>query len=121
MVELSTPQLDAIFHALGDGTRRAMLLDLGDGERTVGQLCEPFDISLAAASKHIKALESAGLIRREIRGRVHLCRLEPGTLASAHDWLGYYERFWTDRLNLLDRLLREDDTRKLKARKGKKP
>ena len=121
MVELSIPQLDAIFHALGDATRRAMLLDLGDGERTVGQLAEPFHISLAAASKHIKALEKAGLIRREILGRVHLCRLEAGPLASAHEWLAHYERFWTDRLNLLDRLLREDDTRKLKPKKGQKP
>jgi DNA-binding transcriptional ArsR family regulator len=110
MVELDTPQLDSIFHALGDATRRQMLRELaGGGERTVGQLAEPFTISLAAASKHIKALENAGLVRREVRGRTHLCRLEPGPLASAHQWLSFYERFWTDRLDLLDRLLREED------------
>jgi DNA-binding transcriptional ArsR family regulator len=110
MVELDTPQLDSIFHALGDATRRRMLRELaGGGERTVGQLAEPFTISLAAASKHIKALENAGLVRREVRGRTHLCRLEPGPLASAHLWLSFYERFWTDRLDLLDRLLREED------------
>jgi DNA-binding transcriptional ArsR family regulator len=86
-----------------------MLRDLARGERTVTQLAEPFDISLAAASKHIKALENAGLIRREVRGRTHLCRLEPGPLASAHEWLGFYERFWTDRLDTLERLLREED------------
>ena len=80
-----------------------MLRELAAGERTVGQLAEPFAISLAAASKHIKALEKAGLIRREVRGRTHLCRLEPGPLASAHEWLGFYERFWTDRLDNLDR------------------
>ena len=75
MVELSVPQLDTVFHALGDATRRTMLRDLSFGERTVSQLAEPFDISLAAASKHIKALENAGLIRREVKGRTHVCRL----------------------------------------------
>src|SRR5437868_13219642 len=109
MVELQTLPLDTIFHALGDPTRRQMLRELTKGERTVSQLAEPFAMSLAAASKHIKALEHAGLIRREVRGRTHLCRLDPGPLASAHDWLSFYERFWTSRLDVLDRLLREDD------------
>jgi DNA-binding transcriptional ArsR family regulator len=112
MVELQTPHLDTVFHALGDATRRQMLRDLAHGERTVSQLAEPFSMSLAAASKHIKALESAGLIRREVKGRTHLCRLEPGPLASAHEWLGFYERFWTGRLDDLERLLRQDDERK---------
>lgn len=117
MVELQTPQLNAIFHALGDGTRRQMLRDLSDGERTVSELAEPFEISLAAASKHIKALENAGLIRREVRGRTHLCRLNPGPLASAHQWLSSYERFWTERLDVLERLLREEDARKSRTPK----
>lgn len=104
-------QLDAVFHALGDATRRRMLRELTKGERTVGELAEPFAMSLAAASKHIKALENAGLIQREVRGRTHHVRLDPGALASAHEWLSFYERFWTDRLNVLDRLLREDDAR----------
>src|SRR5688572_2669169 len=107
MVESQTHRLDAVFHALGDPTRRRMLHELADGERTVSELAEPFAMSLAAASKHIKALESAGLIHREVRGRTHLCRLAPGPLASAHQWLSFYEQFWTDRLNVLDRLLRE--------------
>jgi DNA-binding transcriptional ArsR family regulator len=111
MVELRAPQLNTVFHALGDATRRRMLHDLASGERTVGQLAEPFTISLAAASKHIKVLESAGLIRREVRGRTHLCRLDPGPLASAHQWLSFYERFWTGRLDVLERLLREEDER----------
>lgn len=109
MVELETSRLDTVFHALGDATRRRMLRDLAGGARTVSQLAEPFAMSLAAASKHIKALEAAGLIRREVRGRTHLCRLEPGPLASAQDWLSFYERFWTDRLDTLDRLLRDAD------------
>lgn len=111
MVELDAPRLDAVFHALGDATRRRMLRELADGERTVGELAQPYAISLAAASKHIKALENAGLIRREVRGRTHMCRLDPGPLASAHQWLGVYERFWTGRLDVLERLLREDDAR----------
>jgi DNA-binding transcriptional ArsR family regulator len=119
MVELHAPHLNTVFHALGDATRRQMLRELSDGERTVGQLAEPFSISLAAASKHIKVLENAGLIRREVRGRTHLCRLDPGPLASAQAWLSFYERFWTGRLDELERLLREDDARKSKpAKKG---
>jgi DNA-binding transcriptional ArsR family regulator len=112
MVELQTSRLDTVFHALGDATRRAMLRDLADGERTVGELAQPYAMSLAAASKHIKALEQAGLIVREVRGRTHLCRLDPGPLATAHEWLGVYERFWTGRLDILERLLREDDVKK---------
>jgi DNA-binding transcriptional ArsR family regulator len=111
MVELQSFQMNSVFHALGDATRRRMLRELAGGERTVGQLAQPFAISLAAASKHIKALEKAGLIRREVRGRTHLCRLAPGPLASAHEWLSFYQRFWTDPLDMLDRLLREEDAR----------
>ena len=82
--------------------------------------CENYSISLAAASKHIKALENAGLIRREVRGRTHLCRLEPGPLASAHEWLNYYKRYWSDRLDRLEQILLEEDAAKSKSppRKG---
>jgi DNA-binding transcriptional ArsR family regulator len=118
MVEYQTSQLDTVFHALGDATRRQMLRELAHGERTVSQLAQPFAISLAAASKHIKALESAGLIRRDVRGRTHFCRLEPGPLASAQQWLSFYERFWTSRLDVLDQLLREEDARKNLKPKG---
>ena len=112
MVELRVVRLNAVFHALGDATRRQMLRDLAGGERTVGELAEPFAISLAAASKHIKALENAGLIRREVRGRTHLCRLDPGPLASAQEWLSFYERFWVSRLDVLEGLLRKEVARK---------
>jgi DNA-binding transcriptional ArsR family regulator len=121
MVELQIAQLDSVFHALGDATRRRMLRSLAEGERSVGELAEPFAMSLAAASKHIKALEKAGLIRREVRGRTHVCRLDPGPLASAHEWLGFYERFWSERLDILERLLREEDARKpAKRKKGER-
>jgi DNA-binding transcriptional ArsR family regulator len=119
MVELQTPQMNSVFHALGDVTRRQMLRDLADGERTVSELAQPFAMSLAAASKHIRVLEGAGLIRREVRGRTHVCRLDPGPLASAHEWLGFYERFWNSRLDMLEQLLRDEDVAKSKARKSK--
>jgi DNA-binding transcriptional ArsR family regulator len=119
MVELQTPEMNSVFHALGDATRRQMLRDLASGERTVGELAQPFAMSLAAVSKHIKVLEGAGLIRREVRGRTHVCRLDPGPLASAHEWLGFYERFWNSRLDLLEQLLRDEHVAKSKTRKAK--
>lgn len=106
MVELQNTRLDTIFHALGDATRRQMLHELTLGERTVSQLAEPFAMSLAAASKHIKTLEGAGLVRRAIQGRQHICRLDAGPLAEASAWLRFYAQFWTTRLDDLERLLR---------------
>ncbi|WP_068875005.1 MULTISPECIES: helix-turn-helix transcriptional regulator [unclassified Phenylobacterium] len=113
MVELHAAEparLDAVFHALGDATRRSMLRDLASGQRSVGELAAPFDMSLAAASKHIRALEKAGLVRRTIRGRTHVCRLEPRALADAHEWISFYERFWNSRFDVLEELLRRADT-----------
>ncbi|HWW56825.1 MAG TPA: metalloregulator ArsR/SmtB family transcription factor [Sphingopyxis sp.] len=109
MVEHDSHTLDTIFHALGDATRRAMLGELAAGERTVSELAEPFAISLAAVSKHIKVLESAGLVRRDVRGRTHVCSLDPVPLMSADQWLGVYRRFWSGRLDTLERLLRAED------------
>ena len=109
MVEFHNAPLDNVFHALGDATRRRMLRRLSAGEQTVSQMAKPFSMSLAAASKHIKVLERAGLVRREVRGRVHLCRLEAEPLAQASDWLAHYERFWTTRLDTLESLLRDAD------------
>ncbi len=105
MVELQPPQLDAIFHALADPTRRAMLKTLAAEPRSVGELAAPHAMSLAAASKHVKALERAGLVRREVKGRTHLCRLEAAPLAAANEWLAFYARFWTERFEVLDALL----------------
>ena len=121
MVELQAQTLDSVFHALGDATRRQMLGDLAGGARTVGQLAAPFSISLAAASKHIKALEHAGLVRRQVRGRTHWCRLDPGPLESAHAWLSFYERFWSERLDVLERLLSEEDARNSGATNNNPP
>ena len=111
MVEYQERGLDAVFHALGDATRRRMLRSLAQGERTVGQLAEPFQMSLAAASKHVKALEGAGLIRREIRGRTHVCTLHAEPLSAASDWLRFYEQFWSARLDRLEALLKQEARR----------
>jgi DNA-binding transcriptional ArsR family regulator len=95
-------QLDAVFHAMADPTRRAMVRTLAAGERTVGELAAPHPISLAAASKHVKVLERAGLVRRTVQGRRHVCRLDAKPLAAADRHLRFYERFWTERLDALE-------------------
>ncbi len=86
--------MDAVFHALAHGARRDMLDRLAEGELTVGELAEPLAMSLAAASKHVQVLERAGLVRRTIQGRRHVCRLQPGPLAWATAWLRRYEPSW---------------------------
>lgn len=104
MVEYNA-ELDTVFHALGDATRRQMLRELTKGARTVGELAEPYAMSLAAVSKHIVVLEGAGLVRKERRGRTQVCRLQARPLARACHWLAFYERFWSTRLDALERLL----------------
>jgi DNA-binding transcriptional ArsR family regulator len=86
-----------------------MLRTLAARERTISELAAPFDMSLAAASKHVKALERAGLVRRTVQGRTHYCRLDPKPLAGAAEWLRFYERFWTERLDALEELLRHPE------------
>lgn len=102
-------RLDDVFQALGHATRRAMIKDLAARERTVGQLAEPFAISFAAASKHVKVLERAGLVERTIAGRTHVCRLAPEAIEEAYRWLARYERFWSERLDALEAELRRED------------
>jgi DNA-binding transcriptional ArsR family regulator len=110
MVEQQAARLDAVFHALADPTRRQMLRRLAERESSIGELAAPFNMTFAGASKHIKALERAGLVRRRIRGRTHLCRLDPAPLANAHEWLRYYEQFWSERLDILEHLLSQADS-----------
>ncbi|UHQ25073.1 metalloregulator ArsR/SmtB family transcription factor [Lysobacter sp. 5GHs7-4] len=109
MVNNHSERLDAVFHALADPTRRAMLRSLSDRARSVGELAAPFDMSLAAASKHIKVLEGAGLVRREIQGRTHVCRLDARPMHGGMEWMRHYERFWNERLDALDALLQAED------------
>jgi DNA-binding transcriptional ArsR family regulator len=115
MVDYS-PRIDDIFHALANEGRRDMLSRLGLGELTVGELAEPLAMSLAGASKHIKVLERAGLVRRTIDGRRHVCRLDPGPLAAASAWLHFHEQFWNERLNALEDLMQSNSTRQERDR-----
>lgn len=101
--------LDAVFHALADRTRRAMLKNLAGEPRKVTELAAPFDISLAAASKHIQVLERAGLVERSIQGRTHICRLNAEPMHAGMEWMRHYEKFWTRRLDVLEAVLEAED------------
>jgi len=100
-------RLDAIFAALADRTRRAILARLASGEATVTELAEPFAMSQPAISKHLKVLERAGLIARGRDAQRRPSRLEPIALAVASDWLEGYRRFWEGSFQRLDTLLDE--------------
>ena len=101
--------LDRVFHALADPTRRTILRDLSRRERSVGELARPHRMSLVAVSKHLKVLERARLIDRRRDGSFHLMTLNPEALKSADEWLRFYEKFWTERLDNLKQLLEGDD------------
>jgi DNA-binding transcriptional ArsR family regulator len=105
MVNYSTAQLDATFGALSDPTRRAILARLASGEATVTQLAEPFEMSLPGISKHLRVLESAGLLRREIDGRIHRCRLAADPMKDAAAWIGQYRAFWESQFDALAKYL----------------
>ncbi len=105
MVEQNS--IDEAFRALGDGTRRAMLVELESGPRTISALAAPHAMTLAGASKHVAVLERAGLVRRQRQGRTHLISLNPAPLAAAHAWLSRYQRFWEARLDALEAALQE--------------
>ena len=91
-------ELDAVFSALADPTRRAIVDRLAAGETSVSELAEPVDMSLVAVTKHLRVLEDAGLLHHRKRGRVRYCRLSPAPLRSADDWLARYRAFWNTRL-----------------------
>ena len=99
--------LDHTFGALADPTRRAILVRLAQGEATVGQLAEPFAVSLPAISRHLKVLEEASLISNERRGKHRRCRLKPESLAAAVDWLDFHHRFWSGSFERLDAHLKQ--------------
>jgi len=109
MVESSADHLDSIFHALSDATRRSILRDIAQKEKTVGEIAKPYPVSLAAVSKHLKVLEAAELIEREKRGSFQMVRLNAKTLRSAEQWLAYYEKFWSSQLDALQTYLEGED------------
>lgn len=108
MVDQSTatgPDLDLVFGALADGKRRGMLARLIEGPASIGELGAPYEISKQAVTKHVRVLEEAGLIRREVDGRVHRCRLQRSPVDEARGWLGTLERYWEGHLDSLEAFL----------------
>jgi DNA-binding transcriptional ArsR family regulator len=103
MVEYSqSAELDRIFSALADPTRRAILRALTRHASTINEIAKPFPVSLNAVSKHVMVLERAGLLRREIKGRQHYCWIEPRPLREADEWLEQYREFWEQRMDALE-------------------
>ena len=104
---MSTDRLSSTFSALSDPTRRAILARLSLGEASVSELAKPFEMSLPAISKHLKVLERAGLISRGRDAQMRPCRIAPGALKEAADWIEHYRRFWDQSFDRLDDYLRE--------------
>lgn len=108
MVNIQSAQLDLLFYALSDATRRRILQLVGQKTRTITELAEPFNMSLAAVSKHIKILEKAKLLIRSKQGRIHECSFNPATLRTAEECIRYYTKFWNQRLDALALELEEN-------------
>lgn len=101
-------RLDTTFQALADPTRRGMLANLALGEKSIGELGEPYRMSFSGAAKHVQVLERAGLIDRRKAGRRQICTLRAEPLAEAEQWLRQWEKFWTVRLDRLEALIERD-------------
>jgi DNA-binding transcriptional ArsR family regulator len=102
-------ELDAVFSALGDPTRRRIIERLARGPLTAGEIASGFSVSQPAISKHIKVLEESGLLARRVIGRVHHLRLVPKAMRPAETWLDRQRRFWEATLDRLDTLLSQED------------
>jgi DNA-binding transcriptional ArsR family regulator len=102
-------RLDSTFRALADPTRRGMLANLALGEKSIGELAEPFAMSFAGASKHVKVLEDAGLIARRKHGRTHLISIDAKPLEEAERWMRQWEKLWNVRLDRLEALIERDN------------
>jgi DNA-binding transcriptional ArsR family regulator len=104
----SGPDIDRVFHALGDATRRAMVEKISQGPIPVSQLAAPFPMSLAAVIQHLQVLEESGLVHTEKAGRVRTCRIEPSGLTAAEQWIDHLRSTWERRLDRLGRILEND-------------
>ena len=107
MVLDRSPTLDRIFHALAHPARRAILRQLTDREQNLSELAAPFRMSFPAASKHVRVLERAKLVRRRVIGRAHMCRLNAAPLKDISEWMEGYREFWEGNFQRLDALLEE--------------
>jgi DNA-binding transcriptional ArsR family regulator len=103
------PNIDRVFHALGDPMRRAIVERLSQGPISVSRLAEPLDITLAAVVQHLQVLEESGLVQTEKLGRVRTCRIEPAGLSVAEQWINDRRSTWERRLDRLGDLLAEPD------------
>lgn len=115
MVSDRSPTLNRVFHALAHPARREMLRQLAGKERNLTELAAPLRMSFPAASKHVRVLERAKLVRRRVVGRSHLCRIEGQALTEAEVWLEHFRKTWESRFERLDELLetlKADDKRK---------
>ena len=121
MVHYSADRLDAVFGALADATRRAVLVRLRHGERSVGELAEPFAMSLPGIIKHLAILEDVGLIERRKTGRVVSCRLKGGALKGALEWLERHEEFWNTQLDRLGTFLEQKESEVWKSQSTTRP
>lgn len=117
---MSTERLNLTFAALADPTRRAILARLRLGECSVGELAEPFEISMPAISKHLRVLERAGLIKQRREAQWRHCRIQPAPLKEVFDWAGYYRHVWEQRLDQLDEYVQKLKTTKEKKANGSK-
>ena len=99
--------MDRVFHALSDTTRRSILRKIADKEKTVSEISQPYRMSLAAVSKHLKVLEHADLVSREKRGSFQFIRAKPQTMKRAQQWLSFYEQFWTEQIDRLEQGFKE--------------
>ena len=106
----NSPQLDLVFGALADATRRAILARLAECETTVGELASPFEISRPAISRHLRVLERAGLVKRTPDGRISRCSLDAGPMREAAEWVGFYRNYWEEQLDALARYLEGEST-----------
>ena len=103
------PDIDRVFHALGDPSRRAIVEKLSEGPLSVSRLAEPLDITLAAVVQHLQVLEESGLVQTEKVGRVRTCRIETAGLSAAEKWIGDRRSMWERRFDRLGDLLAEPD------------
>jgi DNA-binding transcriptional ArsR family regulator len=117
----SPEALDDLFHALSDRTRRAILTRLAERPTTVGDLAEPFAMSLPAVSKHVRVLERAGLLTRSVDGRLHRCSLDPNALRTADAWLAPYRTFWAEQFSALGRHLVQESGARADSRRSVRP
>lgn len=117
MVKLNKDPVTVVFHALADPTRRQILSMVATEEKRASELAECFDMSFPAVSKHLKVLERAKLVKRDVKGRVHRFTFKEEDMKQAYDWLTDFKQFWSESLDGLDAFLRKPQSKPKKRRR----